>query len=122
MAHKVLGNLDSLLYNCNRLIYVHGTVFFTFLITKTSSDKFGENPLAKLYLEIPSWSPTLNLRSLQFFSLLECNSIESIYVLNLTSTGLILILLWYVLLYSLTMSFNLSIYAFFDIKSCICRF
>ena len=40
-------------------------------------------------------------------SLLECNSIESIYV---WSTGFILIILWYVLLYSFTISSNFYTY------------
>ena len=98
--------------------YVHGTVFLTFLITTTSSDQFGVHSLAKLffYLEILTWSPTLNLGSLSSTSLLACYSIEWIYVLSSTSAGFILIVLWYILLYSFTTSFNLSIYTFFDIE------
>ena len=49
-------------------------------------------------------------------TLLEFNSIESIYVLSLTSTGFMLIVLWYVLLYSFTISSNLLIYTFFYIE------
>ena len=37
-------------------------------------------------------------------------------MLDFTSTRFIFIVLWYVLLYSLTISANLSIYLFFDIK------
>ena len=68
-----------------------------FSITKTSSDQFGVYPLAQifLYLEILTRSPTLNLESLSLTSFLK-----SIYVLSLTLTGLILIVLCYVLLYS----------------------
>ena len=40
-----------------------------------------------------------------------------ICILSLTSSDLILIVLWYVLFYLLTMSSNLSIYTFFVIKS-----
>ena len=40
----------------------------------------------------------------------------NIYVLSLTSAGLILIVLLFVLLYLLTMLSNLSIYTFFDIE------
>ena len=36
---------------------------------------------------------------------------------DFTSTGVILMVLWYVLLYLLTMSSNLSIYTFFDIEA-----
>ena len=31
------------------ITYVNGTVFLTFLITETSSDKFGVYPLAKIF-------------------------------------------------------------------------
>ena len=41
--------------------------------------------------------------------------LESIYVSFLKLTGFILIVLWYFLLYSFTISSNLSIYTFFDI-------
>ena len=37
-------------------------------------------------------------------------------MLDFTSTGFILIVLQYVLLYSLTISFNLLIYTYFDIE------
>ena len=40
--------------------------------------------------------------------------LESIYVLGFTSTGFALIVLWYALLYVLTISSNLSIYTFLD--------
>ena len=46
-----------------------------------------------------------------YFSLISL--LESIYVLDFTSAGFILIVLWYVLLYLWTRSSNLSIYAFF---------
>ena len=45
------------------ITYVHGTVFLIFLITEISSDQFGVQPLAKmfLYFDILIRSPTLNL-------------------------------------------------------------
>ena len=69
-------------------------------------------PLAKIffYIEILTWPPTLNSGSLS----LECNSIGSINVLSSTSTGFIVIVLWYVLFHSFAKSSNLSIYTFFD--------
>ena len=93
------------------ITYLHGTVFLASLITKTSSDQFGVYPSAKkfLYYDIITYLQALNLGSLSLLSL-----IESIYVLSLTSTGFILIVLWYILLYSFTISSNLSIYTFFD--------
>ena len=63
-----------------------------------------------LYLDIITISPILNVGSLSLISLLE-----SIYVLDFTSTGFILTVLWYVLLYLLAISSNLSTYTFFDI-------
>ena len=42
--------------------------------------------------------------------------LELIYVFDFTSTGFILIVLWYVLLHLVTISFNLSIYTFFGIQ------
>ena len=63
-----------------------------------------------LYFDVLTISPILNLGSLLLISLLE-----AIYVLDFTSTGFILIVLWYELLYLLTISSNLSIYTFFDI-------
>ena len=57
-----------------------------------------------LYLETLTWSPTLNLESL------------SLTYLSLTSTGFNIIVLWYVLLYSFTISFNLLMYTLFDIE------
>ena len=85
------------------MTYVHGTVFLTFLITKSSSDQFGVCPLAKLFLyfHILAWSPTWNIVSLSLTCL-----IELIYTLFLRSTVFILIVLWYVLLYSFTISSN----------------
>ena len=59
----------------------------------------------------PIWnvtSPILNLGSLLLISLLE-----SIYVFHFTSAGFILFDIWYLLLYLLTISSNLSIYKFF---------
>ena len=58
--------------------------FLTFLITKTSSDRFGTKPFAKicLYFDILTISPILNLGSLVLIPL-----IELIYVSDFTSTG-----------------------------------
>ena len=80
--------------------------FLTFLVTKTSSKKFRK----KMFLHFDSftWSLTLNLGSL----LLICLS-KSIHGISLTSTGFILMVLWYVLL---NMSSNLSIYTFLILK------
>ena len=64
-----------------------------------------------LYFHILTISPILNLGSSTLILLLE-----SIYVLDFTSTGFILIVLLYVLLYLLTISSYLSIYTFFDIE------
>ena len=64
-----------------------------------------------LYFDILAISTILNLGSLSLISLLE-----SIYVFDFTSTGFILIALWYFLLYLLTISANLSIYTFYDIE------
>ena len=87
--------------------------FLTPLITKASTDQFGLYPLAKmfLYFGILTWLPTLNLESFLITSL-----IESFYALSLTLTGFILLVLWHVLLYSSTISYNLLIYTFFDIE------
>ena len=65
-----------------------------------------------LYFHIPFLSLILNLGSSQLISLLE-----SIYVLDFMSTGFILIALWYISLYLLTISSNLPIYTFFILKS-----
>ena len=62
-----------------------------------------------LYFDALTWSPASNLGSYWLFSLSK-----SIYMLDFTSTGFTLILLWYLLLYLLTISSNLSMYTFFD--------
>ena len=67
-----------------------------------------------MYLDIFTWLLTSNLGFLSLNPLLEWNSTESIHELSLTSTGFILIVLWYVLFYSFIISSNLSIYTFFD--------
>ena len=94
-------------------------VFLTFLTTKTSSDQFGVELFAKifLYFDILTGSRTSNLGSSILFSLLK-----SIYVLNFTSAGLILIVLSYVLLYLLHASAKLSNYTFFDTEVVIYKF
>ena len=70
-----------------------------------------------LYFDILVWSPTLNIEpSLLFFLF------KSIYMFGFTSTGFVLIVLWYVLLYLLIISSNLSIYLFLMLKSCISKF
>ena len=86
--------------------YVYGTVYLTFLITKTFLDKLGAQPFPFIYFDILTISPILNLGSLLLIFLLD-----SIYVLVLFFT---LIVPWYTLLYSLTISSYLSIYTFFD--------
>ena len=52
-----------------------------------------------LYFEILTVSPILNLGPLWFISLSD-----SIYLFDFTSTGFILIVLWYVILYLLTLT------------------
>ena len=64
-----------------------------------------------LYFDIQRISPNLNLGSLSLISLLE-----SVYVLDFTSTGFILVVLWYVLLYLFTTLPKLSMHTFFDIE------
>ena len=103
------------------ITYVHGIAFFTFLITNISADQLGVYPLTKIFVcfDILIWSPTFNVRSLSLISL----SIL-VYVLSLTSKGLNLIVLWYVLLYSFTISsmktfFILQSYAY---KICFLKF
>ena len=75
------------------------------LIAKTSSDQLGVYPVALmfLYFEILTWSPTLNLGSISLES-----TFYSAQQLDLTSIGLILIVLWNVLLYLLTISSKTS--------------
>ena len=101
------------------ITYIHGTVFLTFLITKTSSDQFDVYPLAKifLYFEILTWLPTLNLGSLSLPSFLK-----SIYVLSLTqqvSSQLFYGIYYYIhLLYHLIYQYTHSLI----LMSCICKF
>ena len=64
-----------------------------------------------LYSDILTISPILNLGSLSLISLLEL-----IYVFRFTSPGFIFIVLWSVLFYLFTITYNLWIYTFFDIK------
>ena len=66
-----------------------------------------------LHFDIFKWLTTSNLGSLSLFS---------IYVLDFTSTGFILTVLRYALLYSLTKSSIVSIYIFLILKSYISRF
>ena len=72
-------------------------------MSKTSLDQFGVYPLAKMffYFDTLTWSPTFNFGYFSLTSLLEL-----IYVLPLTPNGFILIVLWYVLFYSFTISSN----------------
>ena len=87
-------------------------VLLIFLILKASSGQFGTWCFAKmfLYIDILTISPILYLGSSFIIYFLD-----SIYVLGFTSTGFVLIVLWYVLLYLLTISSNLWIYTFFDL-------
>ena len=101
------------------ITYVHGTIFLTFLITKVSSDEFGVYALAKmfLYFYILTWSPILNSGSLSLTFLPKL-----IYVLSLTSIGFTLIVLWYALLYLLTIYYIVNQNTHFSIlRSCIRR-
>ena len=96
------------------------SIFFSiFVIIKISSDRFGAYTLTKMffYFDTLIWSSALNLGFLYLLFLPEL-----IYVLFLTSAGFILIVIWYVLLHVITISSNLSIYTYFDIKSCVRRF
>ena len=55
------------------MTYVHGTVFLTFLITKTSFDQFGVKRVSKILFLFwySTVSPILSLGSLSLISLLE---------------------------------------------------
>ena len=68
-----------------------------------------------LYFDILTLLTILNFGPSSLISILE-----SIYVLDLTSTDFFLIILSYVLLCLLTISSNLSIYTFFDTENFIC--
>ena len=65
----------------------------------------------KKYFDILTISLILKLGSLLLVSL-----VESIYVFDFTSTGFILIVLWYVFIYLSNISSHLSIYTFFEIE------
>ena len=65
----------------------------------------------KKYFDILTISLISKLGSLLLVSL-----VESIYVFDFTSTGFILIVQWYVLLYLSNISSHLSIYTFFEIE------
>ena len=75
------------------LIRIYGIELLTFLMTKISCDRFGVQHLAKifLYFDITTISSILNLDVFSSLSL-----IKSIYVLDFTSVGFFLIVLWYV--------------------------
>ena len=77
---------------------------FNFLIT-TFSDQFGMWPWAKMFLHFDflARSPSLNLG---FYHSFLISLLKSIYVLDFTSLHLILVVWWYVLLYSLTILAN----------------
>ena len=62
-----------------------------------------------LYFDVLTESRILNLEFLLLISLLD-----SIYVFDSTSKGFILIVLWHLLSYLLTVSSNLSIQTFFE--------
>ena len=65
-----------------------------------------------LYFDFSKILPNLNLRS-------SISLLDYIDKLDFTSTGFILIFFWYGLLYLLSISSNLSIWKFFELKSCI---
>ena len=92
-------------------------MFLTFLITKTSLNQCGMYAFAKtfLYFDILT-SRILNL------GFLSISLLESIFMFYFTSTGFILIVLCYVLLYLLTKSSNLSIIKFFELTLCFYKF
>ena len=64
---------------------------------------------------------TFSLFNLLFLILFH-KTFQQFLRLGFTSTVFILIVLWYVLLYLLTISSNLSIYTFLILKSCIYKF
>ena len=72
------------------ITYVQRTVFLTFLATNTSSDQFGTQLFAKmfLYFDIPTISPILNLGFSSVTSLRK-----SINVRDFASTEFVLIVL-----------------------------
>ena len=51
------------------------------------------------------------------FIIIFDTKVSMLDVLDFTSIGFILVVLWYILLYLLTLSSNLSIYAFFDTEA-----
>ena len=63
-----------------------------------------------------------NITNFKFRIFTLTSLLESKNVFDLISTGFILIVLWYVLLYLLTISSNLSIYIFLILKSRIYKF
>ena len=79
------------------IIHVHGAVFFN-----------------HKNLLIPIWSATFFKNVFIFWYSNVINNLNFPYNFNFPSTGFILIVLWYVLLYLLTISSNLSIYRFFE--------
>ena len=90
---------------------VSGTLFFTFLNTKNlfrsiRNKIFFENFFEHFFIFWYSYMIT----NFKFSIFLIIFLSESIYVLNFIFTSVILIVLWYVLLYLLTISSNLSIY------------
>ena len=94
------------------IAYVYGTVFVTFFITRMSSNQCGNILFAKMFLysDILTWSSTLNLGPFLFL-FIKVNICTWLYIKWLN-----LMVLWYLLLYLLTVSSNLSIYTFFDIE------
>ena len=90
--------------------YIYPGPIFNFFNHKTSSDKFEEQTFAKTFLDfdILTWLPTLKLGSSPLFSLPK-----PIYVLDILSASYILIVLWYILLYLLTISPDFWICTFF---------
>ena len=87
--------------------------FKFFLITKIPSDQFGALHFTKMFLsfDILTWSPTSSLGSFSLFYIPKW-----INVLDLTLKGLYVMVLRYVLLYSQTISSNLSACTFCDIE------
>ena len=98
--YKVPKTFSSLIW---LITYVHGTVFLTFLIAKLLQTNLKCKLLQK-HLNLLIISPTLNLGSLSSHFFTRINQ-----VFDFTSTGFILIVLQYVLLYLLTISSYLSI-------------
>ena len=93
------------------ITYLHGTVFFYF-----TNNKNFFRPVwwcASFSKNIFVFRNSYMISNFEFRIFIINFFLKLIYVLSLTSTGFILVVLWNVLLYSPTISSNFSIYTLF---------